>query len=397
MQLLQERLDVREKTRSNIFNWRGQFTPQFADYILENFADNQACVLDPFSGSGTVLIEAARKNLVCYGYEINPAAYVMSMFSTFANMPVALRKDISASLETKMSGILQSYSGKPVYIDKPDYRESYANLIKFSRELLSAITMVNEKILALNILFLSEHDKRLTLAESIKKSAGYLRLHLFALPFANSPVTAYLKDARTVGHDLPAKVDVILTSPPYINVFNYHQNYRAIVEAVGFDVLQVALSEFGANRKNRGNRFKTVIQYCLDMELTLHSLCQALKPEGKLIMVVGRESNVLRVPFYNGKIISDLINAMPGLVELEILERSFKNKFGDDIKEDIIIARKGAISHETSMAKKIALKHLTLGIIKADPQTKGFIHEAIENIDSITPSPYFKTEDIINK
>lgn len=397
MQLLQERLDVREKTRSNIFNWRGQFTPQFADYILENFADNHACVLDPFSGSGTVLIEAARKNLVCYGYEINPAAYVMSMFSTFANMPVALRKDISASLERKMAGILQDYSGKPVYIDKPDYRESYINLIKFSKELFSATTTVNEKIMALNILFLSEHDKKLTLAESISKSARYLRLHLLALPFANSPVTAYLKDARKVGHDLPAKVDVILTSPPYINVFNYHQNYRAIVEAVGFDVLQVALSEFGANRKNRGNRFKTVIQYCLDMELTLHSLCQALKQDGKLIMVVGRESNVLRVPFYNGKIISDIINAMPGLVELEIFERSFKNKFGDDIKEDIIIARKGAISHETGMAKKIALKHLTLGIIKADSQTKGFIHEAIENIDSITPSPYFKTEDIINK
>jgi hypothetical protein len=38
------------------------------------------------------------------------------------------------------------------------------------------------------------------------------------------------------------------------------------MEVLGFDILKVAASEIGSNRRNRGNRFITVIQYALDME-----------------------------------------------------------------------------------------------------------------------------------
>lgn len=33
---------------------------------------------------------------------------------------------------------------------------------------------------------------------------------------------------------------LLITSPPYINVFNYHQKYRRSVEALGYDVLAIA-------------------------------------------------------------------------------------------------------------------------------------------------------------
>ena len=74
----QNRLNVTQKTRSNFFTWRGQFTPQFVDYVLECFAKPGCVIADPFSGSGTVLLEGARRNLRSYGLELNPAAYYMS-------------------------------------------------------------------------------------------------------------------------------------------------------------------------------------------------------------------------------------------------------------------------------------------------------------------------------
>jgi len=37
MILEQEKLDVTAKKRSNLFNWRGQFTPEFVEYILTSF------------------------------------------------------------------------------------------------------------------------------------------------------------------------------------------------------------------------------------------------------------------------------------------------------------------------------------------------------------------------
>lgn len=84
------------------------------------------------------------------------------------------------------------------------------------------------------------------------------------LPFLQQPIRALLSDARRL--PLPSdSIDFILTSPPYINVFNYHQNYRRSAEMLDWDLLHIARSEIGSNRANRGNRFLTVIQYCLDM------------------------------------------------------------------------------------------------------------------------------------
>ena len=60
-----------------------------------------------------------------------------------------------------------------------------------------------------------------------------------------------------------------------------HQNHRAILELLGFDLLHVAASEIGSNRKNRGNRFRTVIQYALDMEASLESFALSLKGRGQ--------------------------------------------------------------------------------------------------------------------
>ena len=36
MNLLQDRLDVRVKKRANVFNWRGQFTPEFIEYLIDS-------------------------------------------------------------------------------------------------------------------------------------------------------------------------------------------------------------------------------------------------------------------------------------------------------------------------------------------------------------------------
>ena len=135
----------------------------------------------------------------------------------------------------------------------------------------------------MNILFQSEKDKNLTVKDSLFKSFLYAKKCLLSIPYKKNSINAELLDARRAGEELSNTVDFILTSPPYINVFNYHQNYRAITETFHFDILKVAHSEFGSNRKNRGNRFKTVIQYCIDMELSIRSFWKALKPNAKMV------------------------------------------------------------------------------------------------------------------
>ena len=186
---------------------------------------------------------------------------------------------------------------------------------------------------------------------------------------------------------------LIITSPPYINVFNYHQNYRAILEAAGWDMLRVASSEFGSNRKNRGNRFKTVVQYCLDMDQALRSFWQSLQEEGLLILVIGKESNVRGIPFYNGQIVKEIAEDMHGFDPVAQHERKFSNKFGEVIKEDILVFKKGVSPLCASDVTRIAVKHFTAAFPTANEDVRPDILDAILSCREVQSSPLFNVKE----
>ncbi len=388
MQLIQDKLDVKNKTRANLFNWRGQFTPQFVDYILENFAANGAVVAEPFSGSGTVLLECARRNLSCYGYEINPAAYAMSKFFTICNILPQARLELISSFKKKTINLLSRYHGLPIFIAKDSYRDSFSNLMEFSRELFTKMDNTFEKILAVNTLFTAEDYRNGSLELSVEKAVNYIADCCMRLPYTNKPIYAHLGDARLLHDGYHSKFNLIFTSPPYINVFNYHQNHRAIIETLGWDILKIAECEIGSNRKNRGNRFKTVIQYCLDMELALNSFWNSLTSNGSVVIVVGKESNVRKIPFLNSEIVKDIASNMNSFEDIQNFTRTFNNKFGLDIKEDIIILKKSSKQPILSTARNVALSHLQSSLESAPVEVSDDIVDAITSIKAITPSPF---------
>jgi DNA modification methylase len=393
----QEKLDVKFKTRSNPFNWRGQFTPEFIEYILTNFSKPGDLIFDPFSGSGTVLAEAARKDLQCYGYEINPAAYIMSKFFNFSTWSTRKRTGFVQSIESILNQELKSLNGQLVYRDNPDYRVAFQSLIGFGKKLQLKMSNESQRVFMANLLFLSEKDKQMKLRDSISKSFNYLKKALFDLPHSKEFIDAKLRDARTVHYHFIEAIDLIVTSPPYINVFNYHQNYRGITESLGFDLLKVAESEFGSNRKNRGNRFRTVVQYCLDMEQAIRSFWKALKPDGKIVIVVGRESNVRKTALQNGKIVKDIVELVGGFEVQDNLERSFMNKFGEEIKEDILVLRKKDSIQNKEIGREIAKIHLEQALRRiSDDSIIIDLRDAIENVASVPHSPTFNLKNILN-
>lgn len=268
-------------------------------------------------------------------------------------------------------------------------------MIQFGKQVSESLTEKPHKILLLNLLFMSEKDKKLSLKDSVLKSFSRLEAAFVGLPYSEANIDARLQDARTLGTLCKENVDLIITSPPYINVFNYHQNYRAIIEAFNYDILKVAHSEFGSNRKNRSNRLRTVVQYCLDMEQSILSFWNALKTGGKMVLVVGRESNVRKTPFYNGKIVSQIIDTSNGFGDLYKLERSFINKFGADIKEDILVATKTNTPIENGSGREIALENLKIAFKNAPSEVKVDFQEIFETIDTVEPSPIFIKKHII--
>ena len=119
------------------------------------------------------------------------------------------------------------------------------------------------------------HRERLD-AETVHRTWSRLERIVRSLPESIGQLTVHHADARSLPIE-SGTVDLVLTSPPYINVHNYHQKYRRSAEALDWNVLAVARSEIGSNRQNRGNRFLTVVQYALDMSLALREMARVAR------------------------------------------------------------------------------------------------------------------------
>jgi hypothetical protein len=179
------------------------------------------------------------------------------------------------------------------------------------------------------------------------------------------------------------------------SIIKYNQNYRAILETLGFDLLKVAESEIGSNRKNRSNRFRTVVQYALDMEQALASFARSLKNKGVLILVVGRESCVRGIPISNSGLLRSLAIAMRCYQQVSENERAFTNRFGQQIKEDILIFRCTEHNPVEGDARTIAEDCLKRSLDLATGDVRDDIAEVLFHIADIAPSPLFDKKGII--
>lgn len=212
------------------------------------------------------------------------------------------------------------------------------------------------------------------------------------LPYSKKQCRVFHSDARSIPlHD--NCVDLVITSPPYINVFNYHQNNRPAMELLGWDLLKVAKSEMGSNRKNRQNRFLTVVQYALDMQDALKEIHRLLRPHGRAIIVIGRESNIRGVSFRNGKLVAAIAVCSAGFTLETVQERKFRNKFGELIYEDILhlIPLPGNETSSSSLARSIAIQALADAAKNTEnQQVKSEIINAKERSSEVPKSPLFQ-------
>lgn len=386
----QEDLDLDSKTRTSLFPWRGQFSPQLVEVLLNAYAHTDSVILDPFAGSGTTLFESARKKLACYAAEINPSAVEMANTAHFTNLSSLQRSE-------KLQQAQEIFKERFGDIQSLLYLES-ENKVTSSNIELSLTTCVESvaedsflRNVFVNTLIRYRNQKKKGVEALLRSFQEHCRL-IEQLPYNDKPCQLFHTDARKL--PLPdACVDLVITSPPYINVFNYHQNNRPAMELLGWNLLTVAKSEIGSNRKNRQNRFLTVVQYALDIHDVLEELHRVLKSSGMIVMIVGKESSVRGVSFKNGKLVAALATSSSKFYLENLQERKFKNKFGELIYEDILYLKPLSIYRASSsdIARSIAVQTLleAIGYAK-DFQVRSEIIDAKKRAVSVKKSPLFE-------
>ncbi|MFL5807854.1 MAG: DNA methyltransferase, partial [Roseiflexaceae bacterium] len=185
-------LNIEDKSRSSLLSWRGQFSPQLIEALLSAYCPENSVVLDPFSGSGTVLYEAAHFGNAACGVELNPSAWILSRIYQLMNYDVQRRdmllRGVKESIISRFPEPELLYSSNDA-IDVEQFRED----VQFIGDRLSEDERI---IFDVFVILLDIANNRVTL-KHIHDTFYRIRALLQRLPFCSKSVIAFLADARS--------------------------------------------------------------------------------------------------------------------------------------------------------------------------------------------------------
>ena len=132
--------------------------------------------------------------------------------------------------------------------------------------------------------------------------------------------------------------------------------------------------------------------------MALSEANRVCSPSAHVVFVVGRESTVRGIRFFNGEIVGRLASKCTSLRVDSRQERSFRNRFGNVIVEDILhIGLLGSPKHSDlfnladarAVAADILQRELRAVL---NPSVAADINEALGRIEEVQPSPIFESE-----
>jgi DNA modification methylase len=306
----------------------------------------QGVVLDPMAGSGTVVRQASMLGHRAIGFDCDPLAVLMTKVWT-----TPVNHTVIAGLMTKVLSRMSTHTGS---IDLPwidedeetkqfveywfaepqrsDLRRLAYALFQLDQSRLRAETRNAAEVLrlALSRIVITKdsgaslardvsHSRPHKVAEAssfevipaFERSAHEIRRRLADVPPVGN-VDVRLGDARrlkSIGND---EVDVVLTSPPYLNAIDYMRGHRLSLVWLGYrlaDLRCIRSNSIGAERgpdlplsahlfediqeamgsiaELPGRHASMVARYADDVYRLTSEVARVLKPAGRAIFVVG--------------------------------------------------------------------------------------------------------------
>ena len=195
--LPQSALDVAERVRTNPLPWTGQFLPQLVEKLLAAYAPRDGVVLDPFAGSGTSPVEAARLDLPACGGDLNPAAVALARVYRLVNLDTAGRTALLDELCERLFEAIGLPHGPLFFAEArwPAERSALESaLVALWRESPSGSAQSLMAALVVLCDFYREHLD----AETIHKTWLRLERIVRTLPESTRPIAVHHADARAL-------------------------------------------------------------------------------------------------------------------------------------------------------------------------------------------------------
>jgi len=337
--------------------------PQVAARLIDEYKNSNSkrrksyCVLDPFCGSGTVLVESKIRGMVSWGIDINPLARLIARVKT---TPIDIKK-LERSYEKLSNQLTKLFKNKITF--KKVSTPNFFNIeYWFKPDVIKALSIIKGEILGLKERKIRDFYK-VVFSETVRESSNIRNgeFKLFRIPeeklvnYNPDVLSIFLRKARrnimgmrdflsilnsNGGSKIPAyilnedarqktsipdkSIDLIVTSPPYGDsktTVAYGQYSRLSLQWLDFnqndwrEIDKISLGgkvakDNGAREISRildktlkkiekfdSKRAKDVSNFYNDMLLCLKELDRIMAPKGTICFVVGnRTVKGVRIP-----------------------------------------------------------------------------------------------------
>ena len=222
-----------------IVPYQACFAPQIPEFFIKNFSNEGDVVLDPFCGRGTTVFEANQQNRIGIGVDVSPLALEIAK-SKLKNVTYEQVKERLYQIDFSKENLDGYKEFKDIYHPK-----TYSQIMNLKEQLTgsSVDTLIRSVVFGrlhghsngffsvwtFNVIsFSKERIKRQSEKRGLKPDFRDIvpRILKKAKTVLENPVIGQPKsklfksDSRT----LPIKsdsVDLVVTSPPFLNVINY--------------------------------------------------------------------------------------------------------------------------------------------------------------------------------
>lgn len=239
--------------------WIAGFSSAFVKSALAGYLNKKGTVLDPFCGVGTTLVEAIIEGHNAIGFEINPYAALASRTKANAHRIdsdafTSKINDFRRFYQEKLSSNYKPYSTEPIGFKTRAafYNPHVLHKVLVVQDFVLAIADDNLRDLfrlafAATMVSYSNYSYEPSLGRRV--SAGREEIHDFPVAKAitdkltdmaddivwmqeqmerNHLDVQIIKDSffHCQKHILPESIDLVITSPPYLNNYHYNRNTR---------------------------------------------------------------------------------------------------------------------------------------------------------------------------
>ena len=286
-------------------SYRACYKPQLPEYFIKKFGKAEAVVYDPFMGRGTTLIEAQLHGHRVIGNDINPLAKILT--APRLNPPTL--EQIEARLhEIHLSTDAEVDTELLVFFHEDTLREIYGWRTYFQQERFDPVDAWLQMVACSRLTghstgFFSVFTLPPNLATSIvaqrkinekrnqvpeyrntkelilRKSKQLLR-HSLPDCFRRDDATLLTESADNTPQIVDASVDLVVTSPPFLDTIDYRQDNWLRMWFCGIEIEQGKIWQL-----------KSLEDWVARMTDVLAELYRVLKHGGRIAFEVGEVRN----------------------------------------------------------------------------------------------------------